>query len=78
MSKKIVINTCDDCPHCGHSGGFTPGGAYPTCGNHEVCKSRGFQWQSRTLPFKSCFDANNRPFRQYTGAIPDWCPLDNN
>jgi hypothetical protein len=37
MQITITINECKDCRYFDHSGGFTPGGAIPVCGHHDVC-----------------------------------------
>lgn len=71
MAKKIVINSCDECPRMDHSGRFTPGGAYPICRHSEVLRTKGNHWKHRILPY---YMSN----RAYTGDIPEWCPLDEN
>lgn len=69
--KQILVSSCNDCHYRDHSGGFTPGGAYPVCGNKETCLNRGNPWRNRMLPI------NDELHRQYTGEIPKWCPLKN-
>ena len=68
--RKIVINSCRDCPHKDHSGRYTEGGAWPVCSHHDVCYTiKDTSWKQRKLPV----DGNKT--RVYTGEIPDWCPL---
>lgn len=34
--RIITIETCYDCPHDDHTGGFTPGGADSCCGHDDI------------------------------------------
>ena len=37
MEITIKINTCKDCRHLDHSGGYTIGGSRPVCGHRGAC-----------------------------------------
>jgi len=83
MSRKIVITSCVKCPYMNHSGAFTKGGAWPVCHGPGVVN-----WSNvnKTLAYNDP-EANEKwspPIlpvhepvgRQYSGVIPDWCPLE--
>ncbi len=85
VARKIVIETCHGCRHMDHSGGFTPGGAYPLC--RAMDPIEGDLFGSRTLPWTAIKVDHLRrqvaddaavgtPAKHHTGVIPDWCPLD--
>lgn len=61
VREVIEIETCRDCRHCDHTGGFTPGGAKLCCGHSKTCATKGFD----------CFKRVIEP----PDMIPDWCPL---
>lgn len=68
----IQINTCSDCPHVGHSGAFTPGGAKPVC-DHDDATNRVCQFK-RNVPKKERWHWKYRQVK-LDGAVPAWCPL---
>ena len=79
MSKKKVINSCDDCDKQGHSGAFTDGGAIPLC--HGIKNKGHNQFKRGTNPYRgsaSILPMSNTSEREYTGEIPNWCPLQDN
>lgn len=62
MIREVInIETCRDCRHRDHTGGFTPGGAKPCCGHPDTCQRLGYDC------FKRVIDPPN--------IIPEWCPL---
>jgi len=61
IQEVINIETCLDCRHSSHTGGFTPGGAKTCCGHSETCDRFGYDC------FKRVIDPPN--------IIPEWCPL---
>jgi len=63
MPRVTIINTCLECPHIDHSGGFTKGGAKRICGHGKIVECRGSDWEKRVLP------------DQKGKHIPSWCPL---
>lgn len=63
MAKCITIESCKDCPHLTHSGGFGHPRYKPLCG-----KSK-----NRLLPYETVIGLESA---QYTGIIPIWCQLD--
>jgi len=81
--RAILIETCNTCPHRSHSGSYTKGGPWPVCHGpgmwswEEINETleyndpnAGQKWSPPILPT----DPHNR---QYTGVIPEWCPLPN-
>ncbi len=68
MNKKIVIKSCEDCPHKDHRGAFGTVRYIPVC-----------RMGDQTLPYT----VGNNPHMSgsiayYTGVIPDHCPLEDN
>ncbi len=77
-TRKIIIEICDQCPHRTHSGGFTPGGAFPLCGITKAPEDQrmvDYRGNRRILPWETGHGRDGRAFRSYTGEIPGWCPL---
>lgn len=70
--KSITIRTCFDCPHRGHSGRFTPGGAIPLCNK---CPDKNARYNRKELPWEPGVTPRGTPTRKATGVIPNWCPL---
>lgn len=70
-SRKIVIRSCDECYSKDHKGAFGQVRYIPTC-----------RKTGKDLPYttSSSIQRNNAVFINaiYTGAIPDWCPLELN
>lgn len=68
-SRKIVIETCEGCPHRDHKGAFAQVSYVPKCGR-----------TGKELPYTvvtpKC--APTMVTAAGTGVIPDWCPLDRN
>lgn len=66
MSKKIIIETCESCPHRGHRGGFAEVSYVPYC-----------QKVALNLPYE-VGTIGNRDLvtARSTYVIPDWCPLE--
>ncbi|WGH24457.1 hypothetical protein EAb13_CDS0039 [Acinetobacter phage EAb13] len=68
MSKKIVINSCEDCPHKDHRGGYGNPSYVPCC-----------RLKNKNLGYK--VEVNSRltgTTAVYDGKIPTWCPLEDN
>lgn len=65
MSRKIVIENCGECPHKGHKGAFGRVAYVPRCGK-----------TGKDLPYTKVVGATDSIHAQYTGVIPDWCPLE--
>ena len=65
MIKKIVLTTCEGCPHKDHRGGYANPSYVPVCRN--VNKNLGFKREvnSRGTGVTAVYD----------GKIPNWCPL---
>lgn len=61
VSETIVINTCRDCRHVSHTGGFTKGGAKPCCNHDEIVALKG----------NDCFKRVIKDIKK----IPGWCPF---
>lgn len=59
--EVIKIETCRDCRHISHTGGFTKGGAKPCCNHDETCATKG----------NDCFKRVIKDIKK----IPGWCPL---
>lgn len=72
MSVTIKINTCKECPHVGHSGAFTPGGAKTTCDAPDVVTSVGCYNLSKGIELREVYHWKHRVIRN---RIPIWCPL---
>lgn len=66
MAKKIVIKTCEDCPHKDHTGGFGRVMYVPVC--RETNKKLGYQVRNQGIHVVAVYD----------GIIPTWCPLEEN
>lgn len=67
MTKKIVLTSCEGCPHKDHRGGYGNPSYVPVCRN--VNKNLGFKREvnSRGTGVTAVYD----------GKIPSWCPLQN-
>jgi hypothetical protein len=83
MEVTVKIETCDDCRHRDHTGGFTPGGAKPCC-HHPVTVA--FNDGHKVIPYKNEYPDNRNVFHKHTfntemkpiripKGIPDWCAL---
>ena len=70
--KQIITNidNCEQCPHNDHTGGFTQGGAKPTCGHPETIDSKGHDCFLRVIPYFTTRRGIHMP-----KMIPAWCPL---
>lgn len=68
MTKKIVLTSCEGCPHKDHRGGYGNPSYVPVCRN--VNKNLGFKREvnSRGTGVTAVYD----------GKIPSWCPLEEN
>ncbi len=71
MSQKIVIETCNVCPHKDHKGGFGNPAYVPIC-----------RKKDRELPYTVSAHQGSRNFgvmvtASQKGGIPEWCPLPN-
>ena len=62
-TRKIVLPTCDRCPHRDHAGAFGNPAHKPVC-----------RLGKRDLPYNEVAH-NGRAHAQATEVIPDWCPL---
>ena len=66
MEIKVIINSCNECRHGGHSGAFTPGGARPVCehgmasdvSSKSVHGDMKHHWRRRVIPH------NERPLTE--------------
>lgn len=65
MTKKIVLTTCEGCPHKDHRGGYGSPSYVPVCRNAN--KNLGYKCEvnSRGTGVTAVYD----------GKIPSWCPL---
>jgi len=61
LFETIRIETCRDCRHVSHTGGFTKGGAKPCCNHDEIV----------TLKGNDCFKRIIKDIKK----IPGWCPF---
>jgi len=61
LFETIRIETCRDCRHVSHTGGFTKGGAKPCCDHDETVTLRG----------NDCFKRIIKDIKK----IPGWCPF---
>lgn len=68
MSKKITINSCTDCPHKTHLGGFGEIRYIFKCSKAK--KPLGYVVQDQKIT------ARVRTVALYDGNIPEWCPLE--
>lgn len=66
MSRIIRIESCKDCPHRDHMGGFGSPAYVPRCN-----KTR----PSRELPYTTGV-SGRMVIASQTPGIPDWCPLE--
>lgn len=66
-ARKIVIATCDQCPHQSHGGGFGAVAYIPWCSKAK-----------RELPWTPTANRHGRCTAVATDEIPDWCPLEQN
>lgn len=69
MERKIVIKTCEGCPHKDHKGAFGEIAYVP------VCNQTLRELPHRVEPSKWL---KGRMAAIYTGEIPNWCPLEKN
>lgn len=66
MARKIIIKSCEECPHLGHMGGFSQIAYVPRC--EKIYKE---------LPH-TVSAQNGRCVATKKEGIPDWCPLEKN
>lgn len=78
MTIEVAINSCADCRHLDHSGGWTPGGAQQICGHASAAyasygpgfgKQEPYHWKHRVIY------RPNPTASVIAAPIPDWCPL---
>lgn len=62
--RCIVINSCGDCPHRAHGGGFGNPAYKPRCLK-----------KSRTLPYTIDDTSRMGRIAVQKDGIPSWCPL---
>ena len=67
MSKKIVISSCDECPHRDHGGGFATVAYVPIC-----------SLANKELPHTVGATEKGRCYAVTEYVIPEWCPLEDN
>lgn len=65
--RKIVIKTCEECPHIDHEGGFGRIAYIPRCANAK-----------KNLPYTVEASDAGRVYAEPTYEIPEWCPLKEN
>ena len=73
-TRKIVLETCSDCPHRDHKGAFGNPSCVPCCRHPAARREDGM---SRELPYTPSVDGT-RIHAMATYVIPDWCPLEHN
>lgn len=81
---KKIIKGCHECPHSGHSGAFTIGGARSICNHNSSCRPRRSK-EDFKAEYPKYFKESEKDkwehwshhwFHRITeGDIPDWCPL---
>lgn len=65
--RKIVIKTCEECPHIGREGVFCRIAYIPRCANAK-----------KNLPHEVVVSKQGFVSAKPTYEIPDWCPLEEN
>lgn len=68
LTRKIVIESCEMCPHKQHRGGFGEVMYFPIC----------FASNYREIPHKVDTDIAGQRFALSVTDIPEWCPLEIN
>lgn len=67
MSRKIVIESCQGCPHRSHKGAFGRVAYVPYC-----------TLASRTLPYTPAEGRRGMIIASPSNKIPVWCQLEKN
>ena len=86
MLITVEVNSCRQCRHRDHSGGFTHGGARGICGHSDSCKERKsideFKTEYPMYADEMNGDMKNWKYHWYNrivdeneNEIPSWCPL---
>lgn len=68
--RYIEVPCCQECPHNGHTGAFTHGGAKRTCDHLKAPKFSDGRLMGNGRPLLDPKDSRNFP-----KEIPGWCPL---
>ncbi len=63
--KKLLIETCEECPFITHGGGFAQISYIPKC----------LRNQNKILPYTE-HASKGRITARVTNEIPDWCKLE--
>lgn len=63
--KKITVDSCENCMHRGHKGGFGNPGYVPKCDK-----------VSKELPY-TVGSSGKQVIAKVKPGIPKWCPLEN-
>ena len=66
-TRKIVLETCQHCPHRDHKGAFGNPACVPVC-----------RLVQQTLPYNVTYGDNRKAHASPTYTIPEWCPLEFN
>lgn len=89
MEVTVSLNSCRDCHHIDHSGGYTVRGARLICGHSKACKERvTMEALLSEYPEYKDEDYNPAHFRYHwihrvltksseekLKGIPEWCPV---
>ena len=79
-TRKIVLETCSDCPHRDHKGAFGNPSCVPCCRHPNARQDDGM---SPELPHtisegKPMLSGGKKFHATPTYTIPEWCPLEHN
>lgn len=66
MTRCILINDCNKCPHISHGGGFGSPAYIPVC-SYLAHRELGHSVHANAR--------GTGTTAVYDGVIPDWCPL---
>lgn len=85
LQIQVNLNTCRQCRHVTHSGGFTVRGARQICGHSDACIARKCkkEFKKEYPEYATTRDLSNWKFHWYNRIvdadkdIPSWCPLRN-
>ncbi len=66
MSKKLLINNCQDCPHYREKASPPTGDSFDAADTDAYCNLHPKKW---------VIDGGNRWRKRKDTEIPKWCPL---
>ena len=79
-TRKIVLETCSDCPYRDHKGAFGNPSCVPCCRHPAARREDGMSRElPHTLSEGKPMLSGEKKFRAIpTYVIPKWCPLEHN